>query len=209
MGRRADHGREELEELILSAGHQLMAESGYGRFSAREVAKRIGYSVGTVMNVFGNVDLLVMAINSRTFHLWAIWLEARLDRAADHERINVLVSGYFEFASSHRNLWTAIYEHRPPENTPMTEDLVSARVALINIIAREVAAVLPTKTLIEATRITRSLIATVHGHCAFALGGTFALMGESDPLELALARVMETLDANRANDRPTGIEAHK
>ena len=208
MGRRADHGRKELEELILAAGHQLMAESGYGRFSAREVAKRIGYSVGTVMNVFGNVDRLVMAINSRTFHLWANWLEARLDGAAGHERISVLVSGYFEFASSHRNLWTAIYEHRPPDGILMTEALVAARVALIDVIAREVAAVLPTKTSIEATRITRSLIATVHGHCAFALGGTFALMGESDPLDLALARVMETLDANGAKDRPTGIGAH-
>ncbi len=35
--------------------------------------------------------------------------------------------------------------------------------------------------------LARSLIATVHGHCAFALSGTFALLGETAPLELAIA----------------------
>ena len=62
MGRRSDHGREELEALILDAGRQVLAEGGYARFSAREVAKRIGYSVGTIMHVFGNVDGLMVAI---------------------------------------------------------------------------------------------------------------------------------------------------
>jgi AcrR family transcriptional regulator len=198
MGRRADHKRDELEELILSAGQQLMAENGYGRFSAREVAKRIGYSVGTIMHVFGNVDRLVMMINSQTFALWAKWLEERLARASDGERISVLVKGYFDFASTHRNLWAALYEHRVPERMAMAEALVAKRVHLTDIIGREVAAVLPGKAPADADRIARSLIATVHGHCSFALGGSFGLMGEIDPLGLAMARVTETLQANGA-----------
>ncbi|MBO9582471.1 MAG: helix-turn-helix transcriptional regulator, partial [Sphingobium sp.] len=105
MGRRSDHGREELEGLILEAGRQLMAETGYSHFSAREVAKRIGYSVGTIMHVFGNVDRLVMAINSRTFALWAAWLEQRLANVQGSERVQLLVRGYFEFAQANRNLW--------------------------------------------------------------------------------------------------------
>jgi hypothetical protein len=48
MGRRSDHSRAELEALILAEGHALMAEAGYARFSAREVAKRVGYSIGTL-----------------------------------------------------------------------------------------------------------------------------------------------------------------
>jgi AcrR family transcriptional regulator len=204
MGRRADHKRDELEDLILSAGQQLMAENGYGRFSAREVAKRIGYSVGTIMHVFGNVDRLVMAINSQTFALWAKWLEERLARVRDQERIFVLVSGYFDFASTHRNLWAALYEHRVPDGMAMAEALVAERVRLTDIIGREVAAVLPGKAPADADRIARSLVATVHGHCSFALGGSFAVMGEIDPLGLAMARVTETLQANGAAVGPSG-----
>ncbi len=77
MGRRSDHSREQLEELILAEGHALMAETGYARFSAREVAKRVGYSIGTIYNVFGSLDALLLAINSRTFVLWAEWLRER------------------------------------------------------------------------------------------------------------------------------------
>jgi len=40
---------------------------------------------------------------------------------------------------------------------------------------------------------SRSLIATVHGHCAFAIGGAWALMGEEAPESAALARVREAL----------------
>lgn len=201
MGRRADHNREQLEALILAAGQQHMAESGYARFSAREVAKRIGYSVGTLMHVFGNVDQLVMAINSRTFILWAEWLETRLAETQGQDRIRVLVGGYFDFASTHRNLWAAIYEHRPPEGMAMADRLIAERVRLTDIITREVASVLPGHTLPDIAHLARSLIATVHGHCAFALGGTFALMGEDDPLTLAMARVTEVLRANGADLR--------
>ena len=35
-----------------------MAQAGFGGFSAREVARRIGYSVGTIYNVFDSLDHL-------------------------------------------------------------------------------------------------------------------------------------------------------
>ena len=44
-----------------------------------------------------------------------------------------------------------------------------------------------------AIRLTRSLVATVHGHCVLALGGSLALMGERDPVGLALDRVRDAL----------------
>lgn len=198
MGRRSDHRREELEALILDAGRQVLAETGYARFSAREVAKRIGYSVGTIMHVFGNVDGLVVAINSHTFALWAEWLETRLQQAEGPARIRALVRGYFDFAEANRNLWAAIYEHRLPEGMAMPEILASARARLTGVIIREIEAVLPEQSAPDAARLARSLIATVHGHCSFALGGTFAVMGESDALGLAKARVVEALRAHGA-----------
>lgn len=198
MGRRSDHSRKELEELILAEGQNLMAETGFARFSAREVAKRIGYSVGTISNVFGSVDGLVVAVNSRTFRLWSESLEAGLEGVMGADRITALVRGYFEFARSNVNLWAAIYEHRLPPGMEMPERLASERAQLTNIIVREVAAVLAEKERPGAPRLARSLIATVHGHCTFALIGSFALLGETDPLGLAIDRVREILAAHGA-----------
>src|SRR5687767_12593733 len=83
MGRRSDHSRAELEELILLAGEAHLAQVGFAAFSAREVAKRIGYSIGTIYNVFGSYDRLVLAINARTLRAWAAFLEERLQKGQD------------------------------------------------------------------------------------------------------------------------------
>jgi AcrR family transcriptional regulator len=194
MGRRSDHSREELSRLIIAEGHKHMAEVGFARFSAREVAKRIGYSIGTIYNVFGTHDALVLAINTRTFQFWAEHLRGLL-AVAKADRIAVLVEAYFSFARENRNVWMAIYDHRLPVDVTMTDAEASQRGELTEIVLREVTAVLPENAHAEAPRLARSLIATVHGHCTFALNGTFALMGEVDPLATALARVRESIAA--------------
>ncbi|KXU31671.1 TetR family transcriptional regulator [Sphingobium sp. 22B] len=194
MGRRSDHSREQLEALILEEGHRHMAESGFAKFSSREVAKRIGYSVGTLYNVFGSYDRLIVAINTRTFDLWAAFLEQRL-ASRPQDRIAALVEGYFRFASENTNIWMAIYDHRLPPGVPMPDDYARQRAGLTEIVVREVAAVLPPDAKDVAPRLARSLVATVHGHCTFALNGSFALLGETAPLEMATARVKESLRA--------------
>lgn len=192
MGRRSDHSRAELERMIILEGHRQLAEVGFARFSAREVAKRVGYSIGTLYNVFGTLDRLILAINSRTFRLWADHLRARLDQAGG-DRIRTLVEGYFSFARENPNLWMAIYDHRLPLDAVMPPEYAAERGELTEIVAKEVAAALSQAARPDAPRLARSLVATVHGHCTFALNGSFALMGESDPAELALARVKESL----------------
>lgn len=193
MGRRSDHSRAELEALILREGHALMAEAGFARFSAREVAKRAGYSIGTIYNVFGSHDRLVLAINTRTFTLWAQHLRSKLESAGD-DRIAALVAGYFGFAREHPHLWMAIYDHRLPAGMEMPAEDEATRAALTGIVADEIARALGRERH-DVVALTRSLVATVHGHCHFALTGAFALMGEPDAEGAALVRVRETLSA--------------
>jgi AcrR family transcriptional regulator len=195
MGRRSDHSRAELETLLLDHGHAHLAEVGYSRFSAREVAKRAGYSIGTVYNVFGNLDRLMVTINTRTFVDWAAHLRERLAGAGE-DRIAALVHGYFAFARANPLLWMAIYDHRLPAGMAMPEADETTRTALTAIVAEEVARALGRERA-DVVPLTRSLVATVHGHCHFALTGAFALMGEEDAEGQALARVREALNAAR------------
>jgi AcrR family transcriptional regulator len=191
MGRRSDHSRAELEALILEAGEAHLAEVGFARFSAREVAKRIGYSVGTLYNVFESHDRLVLAINARTLRLWADALAERLGRAGQ-DRIGALVNGYFDFAEANPNRWMALYDHRMPAGEPLTEDFQEAFGALIGLIEHEVAAALH-HPVNEVTRaLTGSLVAVVHGHCTFALNGTYRSFG-GNPRTAALARIRAAL----------------
>lgn len=196
MGRRSDHSRAELRDLILEAGETLMAEAGLSGFSAREVAKRVGYTIGTIHNVFGNVDGLVTAINTRTFDLWADALEARLAEAGT-DRIAALVEAYFAFARANPFRWSAIYEHvGVAEATPAEQSEVRGR--LTRIVVREVAHALGRPADDAIGTLARSLVATVHGHCAFQVSGSWAAMGQRDIEGVALARVRESLAAVRS-----------
>jgi AcrR family transcriptional regulator len=194
MARRSDHTRPELEEMILGEGHKLLQAVGYERFSAREVAKRIGYTIGTIYNVFGSLDRLVVALNSRTFTLWASSLRARLEQGGA-DRIASLVGGYFAFARRYPNLWMAIYDHRLAEGETLPPHYAEQRAELTRIVESEIARTLPGLGADAVAALTRSLVATVHGHCFFELNGTFALLGESDAEGAALARVREALAA--------------
>ena len=178
-----------------------MAEVGFARFSAREVAKRIGYSIGTLYNVFGSYDRLMLAINTRTFILWAAHMRRALvaHPAQSDDRIATMVNGYFDFAQANTNAWMAIYDHRLPPDVTLPDDLDAQRSALTEIIVTEIAAVLPPTTAYNAPRLARSLVALVHGHCTFTLNGSFALMGEHAPRAMALDRVREVLRAAGAS----------
>lgn len=203
MGRRSDHTPDELRELLIACGHELLAERGFAKFSAREAARRAGYSVGTIYNVFGGLDAYLIAVNSRTFREWSAWLEEALaatpDAAGSDARIAALVRAYFAFAEANRNAWMAIYDHRiDRSSTPIARQDELAREALTGIVDREVVRWFGAAADGESTRrLVRSLIATVHGHCALWLSGSYALLREEDPAGQALARVFESLAAHR------------
>lgn len=201
MGRRSDHSRAELRALIVAEAHKHMAEVGFLRFSAREVAKRIGYSIGTLYNVFGTLDALLVAVNTRTFDLWVEHLSRHLDTAGK-DRIAAMVEGYFSFAASNPNLWMAIYDHRLPHDMAMPEGDAQDRARLTRMVEAELARALNVPDDERLARLTRSLVAVVHGHASFALTGTFDLLGEKDPNGAALQRVREILQQAAWNHDP-------
>jgi hypothetical protein len=126
--------------------------------------------------------------------LWTDFVRRRLE-GVDKDRIAVLVQAYFDFAREHTNLWMAIFDHRLPPGMPLPPEEDEKRTELTLIVIREVGALLPNCNEGEVQRLARSLVATVHGHCTYALNGSFALMGENDPAGLALTRVRESIAA--------------
>jgi AcrR family transcriptional regulator len=199
MGRRSDHTRAELEALFVDEGRRQLAETGLARFSARDVAKRIGYSIGTLYNVFGSYDGLMLAINGRTLALWAAHLRARL-AASGEDRIATLVREYFEFANQNAKSWIAIFEHRMADGGAAPQWYQALAADLMSVVAEEIAAVLPTGDPAEVVPLARSLVATVHGHCVFAFYMTFSMLGETAPVDAALARVREAIATARRED---------
>jgi AcrR family transcriptional regulator len=198
MGRRNDHSREELEALFVAEGARHLTEVGLAGFSAREVAKRVGYSIGTLYNVFGSYDGLILAINARTLQRWTADLRRRLEAGGD-DRIGALVHGYFDFAVENPAAWSTVYEHHMADQGPAPAWYQAVVAELIGVVAQEIATATGAPDLDHILPLTRSLLATVHGHCVFAVNRTFSMLGENAPAEAALARVRQALAAETAS----------
>ena len=87
MGRRSTHTPQQLRELILDAAQDIIEAQGIAGLSAREIARRIGYSPGTIYNMFENLDDVVLNIEARVLDA----LDQRLaglrhDRVVEVER---------------------------------------------------------------------------------------------------------------------------
>lgn len=193
MGRRSDHTRPELEALITAAGHSHMADAGFARFSAREVAKRIGYSIGTIYNVFGSYDRLILAINGRTLDLWARFIEERLTTTRGN-RLHVLVRSYFAFAHDNPRTWAALYDHRLPSDDPIPGWYRDKLARLFGILESEIAAALGSNAS-RAPELARLLYAAVHGICALRLDGTLSALGVADAEAMAIHLVDQQVAA--------------
>ncbi len=136
MGRRSDHSREELTQLVLDATRTILLEEGVAGVSARAIAKRIGYSPGTLYNLFASIDAIIYQVNAETLAdlAKAALLSVEKTTGAE-ERAVALARAYVDFAESNPALWLAVFDFRPaPESeAPATfESAVAALFALVS-----------------------------------------------------------------------------
>ena len=66
MARRNDHTREQLVQLTLKTVTDFLAEHSYHELSLRKIANMIGYVPSTLVNVFGNYNLLLLHVVAQT-----------------------------------------------------------------------------------------------------------------------------------------------
>jgi len=112
MGRRSVHTAEELRELVLEASTELIEANGLAGLSAREIARRISYSPGTLYNIFENLDDLVLTIEGRLLDRLAVALsDVTLGSDAAHN-VHQLAQAYLRFTRENPKLWNLLFEHQ-------------------------------------------------------------------------------------------------
>lgn len=183
MARRSDHTREELKGMAITAGQEIIAQEGLGKFSARKVAKKIGYTVGTVYNVFGSHDALILHINAATLDDMGKFLTERLNSDLEGSlQIKHLASCYLEFVQTHRARWNALFEHNLPADIPLPDWYAEKIKELFSFVETPLHSVAGNKE--NAERAAKTLWAGIHGICALGLNGKLDVIGVESVQEL-------------------------
>lgn len=188
MARRSDHTREELREMTISEGSTLLAEGGLARFSARGLAVRIGYTVGTLYNVFDDYDDMLLHINARTLDdlyqaLEGVSASSRTPQAA----LKALTLAYLAFAKAHTHRWRTLFAHHMADGRMVPEWYEQKLAALFMLVEEPLHALIGDAAVVEA----RALWAAIHGVCALGVDGKLALPGVCANMDEAALLLLE------------------
>lgn len=192
MARRSDHSREEIKAMALVAAAQILARQGVQGLSARQVAKDIGYTVGTLYLVFKNLDELILHVNAATLDELEAVLRDELGRQTDPQQaLHALARSYCAFAQRHYARWSLLFSHQLPGNTA-TPAWFETKVRRLFAMVEEPLQQLQTKQSGQQRSLAvRALWGGVHGVCELALSDKLR-WGE----DVATDKLLDTLVTN-------------
>ncbi|CAH0539326.1 TetR/AcrR family transcriptional regulator [Vibrio marisflavi] len=112
MARRNDHTREELTELTLSEVKKFLADKPHHELSLRKIANLVGYVPSTLVNIFGNYNLLLLHVIAETLDELAEQAKDILANETEaKEALYKLAYCYHDFAHANRYRWQLIFDH--------------------------------------------------------------------------------------------------
>ena len=192
MPRRSDHTRSEFIELVTTAAEALVAEPGDERLSARAIARRIGYSPGSIYLAFDNLDDVILHVNARTLErLHACIADSIADETDALTQVKQAARAYITFARNNPDLWRLCFEHAQPADRPTPEWLDRRIEALVELILEPLARAGGQAS--EPLTAAQALWAGIHGICILTLTGKLQLVGKQTTESLTDALVSNYL----------------
>ncbi len=205
MARRNDHSREQLYEMAISAARQIVEEDGFRALTARNVADAIGYSPGTLYNVFTNLDDLILHLNGSTMDS-LFEVASCLESSSDpYEDLDQLLETYLQFLDDHPNLWQSITEFSLPDGMEVPEWYARKVSKILGVVESAVAPAYGSNVEIGSSgespaMAARVLWAGLHGICSLSDAGKLDVLG------VASARSMANI---LATNFVAGVEARR
>lgn len=168
MGRRSSHTPEELRELILDAARAIVEKDGLSGLSARTIAKRIGYSPGTLYNVFANLNDILLHVEVRLLDDLDQKIADATSIGSPHERLKTLAHCYLRFTQDRPRLWNLLFEHHLPSNYKVPEWYEARLEAIISRVGSALSSDMPSLPAATVEHSARVLWAGLHGITSLA-----------------------------------------
>ena len=171
MARRKDHSHDQLHEMALDAARDIAEKEGLSGITARRIAKQIGYSPGTLYNVFENLDDLIVQLNMDT--LDALYELCR-GAPTGEDPLAVLKSlarVYIQFTDDHPRLWSLLFQPSLPHGDQLPDRYIEKVRRLLGLAETAIAPMFPSGREVERLHSVRVLWTGLHGICSLYASG--------------------------------------
>jgi AcrR family transcriptional regulator len=176
-----------LRQLSIDQGRALVQAEGPAALTARRVAGAIGYTPGTLYNVFQDIDALAAAINCVTLEQLGEAIEQIFKHYKEPRvRIAKICAAYLKLHRTEPHLWTLLFAWQVDH----ASDAYSA--AIHRVFDLVVAALLPLSTgRAAACRDAKIVWSTLHGICLLQHSGKLDITVADSP-ELLVKRFLRS-----------------
>ena len=169
MARRSTHTPEELRQRILEAAQSIIERDGLVGLSAREIARLIDYSPGTLYNIFENLDEVLLTLQSQMVASLVDELRKTKLGPSTFENIELLSRTYLDFALDNKRMWNLLFTHYLPQGMNPPQALHDNVNALSAMVAEVLTGLMPKASRQEIEIAAKTLWAGVHGITAIAV----------------------------------------
>lgn len=201
--------REELRPKIVAAALDLLESQGFWGLKARSVAQIVGCSVGTLYNLFGSMNGLILQANAATLTEMRETLQRadanwHGDPADIHGRLMGLAGAYLRFYQAHEKRWAAVFEFSR-DGDDHIPDWYSKEIALLMGQIEAIIAPLPGAAVPEQrARIARALWAATHGIVTLSFTGRLGPVRRQTVLEDVDVVVKAVVEGLKQESPPAG-----
>ncbi|MCP4074379.1 MAG: TetR/AcrR family transcriptional regulator [Hyphomicrobiales bacterium] len=185
MARRSDHNRGELHDIALSAARKIALTEGLKGLTARKVADEIGYSPGTLYNVFGDMDDLIIQLIAQTLDELYIYLASVRGEGNPIDDLKLILEKYIKYLEGHRNLWNILFEHQLPNDRSLPDWYTIKLAKLLGIIENALSPIFPSGQEDACANSARVLWASLHGLNSLSEAGKMRTVSAQSFQELA------------------------
>jgi len=180
--------REILKKKILIAAEKRIEMQGLAALRARDVTKDAGCALGSLYSAFDDLDLLVLAVNSRTIARLHLSLKAAsASQEGPKDKLLSLALAYLDFGTGNPNLWAALFDHRMQTGVPVPQWHLEEHVALVAEIVRPLSELCPDLDDHTLASQARTVFSAVHGIVKLSLEGRFVAL-DPDEVQVELSK---------------------
>ncbi|MEM6832909.1 MAG: TetR/AcrR family transcriptional regulator [Pseudomonadota bacterium] len=166
MARRSDHSREEIAALAIASAKKLISENGIEEASIRKVAGDIGYSPGTLYNVFEDFYEIIIAVAEGVLDEMIAAASTDLEGKQGREGLYELADFYVRFTQLNYHRWRLVTEYQLPKGKSLPKTYVEKMNAVLGFIERAIKHYFPESQAMERRKTAVTLWASLHGVCS-------------------------------------------
>jgi AcrR family transcriptional regulator len=199
MARRSDHSRDELYDLAMTAARDIVRREGMAALTARSLATAIGYSPGTLYNLFDSLDELALHVNAAT--LDALHAAVSQDGRTGNPEADLhrMLTRYLEFLTDNPALWAAVFSSRRPAGSVLPDWYLATVQKLMGLVEDALAPLFDPGDGRELREAAAVLWSSLHGICTLAQDGRLSLVSAQSVPQMAQSLIANYLAGLRAH----------